>query len=116
MYDCKQDGNRFNSLLYYSPTPEVMFGRAQESLPEYRSAIVNFGTEIYIWDVRQEDEGQYVCFAENDAGRSAYIVIELEVEGKYLHDDVIKWKHFPRYWPIVWGIHRSPVNSPHKGQ
>ena len=26
------------------------------------------------------------------------------------HDDVIKWKHFPRYWPFV------PVNSPHKGQ
>ena len=24
------------------------------------------------------------------------------------HDDVIKWKHFPRYWPFV--------NSPHKGQ
>ena len=23
---------------------------------------------------------------------------------------------FPRYWPIVWGIHRSLVNSPHKGQ
>ena len=23
---------------------------------------------------------------------------------------------FPRYWPFVWGIHRSPVNSPHKGQ
>ena len=32
------------------------------------------------------------------------------------HDDVIKWKHFPRYWPFVQGIHRSPVNSPHKGQ
>ena len=31
------------------------------------------------------------------------------------HDDVIKWKHFPRYWPFVWGIHRSPVNSPYKG-
>ena len=28
-------------------------------------------------------------------------------------DDVIKWKHFPRYWPFVRGIHRSPVNSPH---
>ena len=28
------------------------------------------------------------------------------------HDDVIKWKHFPRHWPFV----RSPVNSPHKGQ
>ena len=32
------------------------------------------------------------------------------------HDDVIKWKHFPRYWPFVRGIHRSPVNSPHNGQ
>ena len=32
------------------------------------------------------------------------------------HDDVIQWKHFPRYWPFVRGIHRSPVNSPHKGQ
>ena len=32
------------------------------------------------------------------------------------HDDIIKWKHFQRYWPFVRGIHRSPVNSPHKGQ
>ena len=24
-----------------------------------------------------------------------------------LDDGVIKWKHFPRYWPFVWGIHRS---------
>ena len=29
------------------------------------------------------------------------------------HDDVIKWKHFPRNWPFVRGIHRSPVNSLH---
>ena len=28
----------------------------------------------------------------------------------------IKWKHFPRYWPFMRGIHWSPVNSPHKGQ
>ena len=33
-----------------------------------------------------------------------------------VHDDVIKWKHFSRYWPFMRGIHRSPVNSPHKGQ
>ena len=32
------------------------------------------------------------------------------------HDGVIKWKHFPRYWPFVCGSHWSPVNSPHKGQ
>ena len=33
-----------------------------------------------------------------------------------LHDDVIKWKHFPCYWPFVRGIHRLLVNSPHKDQ
>ena len=33
-----------------------------------------------------------------------------------VHDDVIKWKHFPHYWPFVRGIHRWPGNSPHKGQ
>ena len=32
------------------------------------------------------------------------------------HDDVNIWKHFPRYWPFVRGLHRSPVNSPHKDQ
>ena len=32
------------------------------------------------------------------------------------HDDVIKWKHLPRHWPFVRWTHRSPVNSPHKGQ
>ena len=31
-------------------------------------------------------------------------------------DDVIKWKLFPCYWPFVWGIHQSAVNSLHKGQ
>ena len=32
------------------------------------------------------------------------------------HVNVIKWKHFLRYWSYVWGINRSPVNSLHKGQ
>ena len=32
------------------------------------------------------------------------------------HDDVIKWRHFLRYWPFVQRIHRPPVNSPHQGQ
>ena len=35
---------------------------------------------------------------------------------RLLYDDAIKWKHFPRNWPFVGGIHRSLVNSPHKGQ
>ena len=37
-------------------------------------------------------------------------------DGSAVHDDVIKWKHFPRNWPFVREIHRSPVNFPHKGQ
>ena len=32
------------------------------------------------------------------------------------HDDVIKWNFFLRYWPFVRGIHRPPVDSPHKRQ
>ena len=40
----------------------------------------------------------------------------VELLAGWIHDDLIKWKHLPRYWPFVRGIHRSPVNSPHKGQ
>ena len=32
------------------------------------------------------------------------------------HYNVIKWKYFPRSWPFVREIHRSPVDSPHRGQ
>ena len=34
------------------------------------------------------------------------------------HDDVIKCKPFPCYWPFVRGIHRPPMDLdyPHKGQ
>ena len=44
------------------------------------------------------------------------ISLHVMVMKQALHDDVIKWKHFLRYWPFVRGIHRSPMNSPHKGQ
>ena len=37
-----------------------------------------------------------------------------------LHKSMSWWRHqmdiFSRYWPFVRGIHRSSVNSPHKGQ
>ena len=45
-----------------------------------------------------------------------YFIEEDVFDSVACHDDVIKWKHFPRYWPFVRGIHRSPVNSLHKGQ
>ena len=30
----------------------------------------------------------------------------------FKHDDVIKCKHFPRYWPFVRGIRRGPTQRP----
>ena len=33
-----------------------------------------------------------------------------------LPDSDIKWKHFPRYWPIERENHRLLVDIPHKGQ
>ena len=32
----------------------------------------------------------------------------------FVRDNVIKWRHFLRYWTFVRGIHRWPVNSSHK--
>ena len=39
----------------------------------------------------------------------------MPLEYRNEHDDIIKWKHFPRYRPFVRGIHRGPVNSPYQG-
>ena len=62
------------------------------------STVVAIGLEpFWCQDIRSSQTA--------DVGRPAQV-----------HDNVIKWKHFPRYWPFVRGIHRSPVNSPHKGQ
>ena len=48
---------------------------------------------------------------------SGYMTRKVETESSvYMHGDVIKWKHFLHYWSFVRGIHRSPVDSFHKGQ
>ena len=44
-----------------------------------------------------------------------HIVKTLEVLASS-HDDVIKWKHFPRNWPFVRGIYRSRWIPRTKGQ
>ena len=31
------------------------------------------------------------------------------------HDDILPWKCFPHYWPMVKGIYWLPVDSQHKG-
>ena len=68
-----------------------------------------FNAQIFFSHVgapdQNPDDGKYAIY------HSHSIVFFI----KY-HDDVVKWKHFPRYWSFMRGIHRSPVNSPHKGQ
>ena len=49
-------------------------------------------------------------------GRVTHLCVGKLDKHWFRHGDVIKWKHFPRYWPFVLGIHRWPANSPHKGQ
>ena len=51
-----------------------------------------------------------------DVNKSFATTVNVNTLSTNLHDDVIKSKHFPRFWPFVREIHRSPVNSPHKGQ
>ena len=46
----------------------------------------------------------------------SYPILHENRKPRRYYDDVITWKHFPRYWPFVWGIHQPPVNSPHQGQ
>ena len=39
-----------------------------------------------------------------------------QFRGSFWPGMMTSWKHFPRSWPFVRGIHRLPVNSHHKGQ
>ena len=40
----------------------------------------------------------------------------LHISMWFTYTMMTSWKHFGRYWCFVQGIHRSPVNSHHKGQ
>ena len=39
-----------------------------------------------------------------------------EILSRYMYDDVIKWKHFTRYWPLCAGNSPDTADSPRKGQ
>ena len=62
-------------------------------------------------------------YSESKSSRQVVIVTSINAKWRQYfnviwpkHGDIIKWTHFPHYWPFVWGIHRSPMNSPQKGQ
>ena len=86
--------------------------------------------EVTCTKIRQEYFSRRVPWPENRGPKTeAHFIDEFSVEIQmrlnfcigmipplHNYDDVINWKHFPRYWAFVRGIHRWPVNSSHKGQ
>ena len=49
-------------------------------------------------------------------GDHKLVEVYLYMQKRNKHHDVIKWKHFPRYWPLLRGINQCLVDSPKKGQ
>ena len=57
---------------------------------------------------------QWICQSrtKRDHGRPTRIICPCLFSR--VHEDVIKWEHFPRYWPFLRGIHQSLVDSPQR--
>ena len=97
--------------------PYVMVNEDILISSELHLAIFSFPCLFMSWSLRRQAIKSHVTDHEQQVINLIYITLTLTAYFNTNHDDVIKWKHFPRYWPFApRGIHRSPVNSPHKGQ
>ena len=88
------------------------------NIGEYFKCIFNWIVYLRNADVlrRRVNESFWVIHGSPTNYMWQYYITALGLLLTKMHDDVIKWKYFPCYWPFVRGIHRSQVNSPHKGQ
>ena len=93
------------SVVSYHSTSTVCVLLTDDSIVD-----CNFESECVLQQDQEDDEDWVRMQANNLPGVRDHTLFS------GMHDDVIKWKHFPRYWSFVRGIHRSPVDSPHKGQ
>ena len=80
----------------------------------YKLCIVRYGTDA-LWYLNNMSI-THPCLSSNSGLDKRVVTPHKFMWMEFFMHDVIKWKHFPRYWPFVRGIHQSPVNSPHKGQ
>ena len=73
----------FNSLCLATPYGDTGSGnditRSNVNLPSTRSCDIH-SMEMFTW------------------------ILNTSIYTFEIRDDVIKWKHFPHYWPFVWGI------------
>ena len=68
--------------------------------------------------ITQSIKGKFdkICAIVNNLSSLSHYFGAICLQETWLHDVVIKFKHFLRYCPFVREIHRSPVNSTQKGQ
>ena len=92
------------------PNPHKLIHQRQSQSEERNSLLGNCMEYVELYDHKRK-ENMLLEEAIHTLEPQFFLLIRIWI----VHDDVIKWQHFPRYWPFVRGIHRSPVNSPHKG-
>ena len=86
-------------------------GSGNGLVPSRRRAIIWTSEELFYW-------GKHAALGLNEL-KSWQLSVALRTIGGVgvlkrflcLHDDVIKCKQFPRFWPFVRGIHRSPATE-----
>ena len=93
----------FTGLLWHS----TIYSRKNRCVPLWPIFYLYL---LALWQLRQFNGATMIN------GWSCNHDESLHMSKSWWYDDVIKWKHFPRYWSFVRGIHRYPVNSPHKDQ
>ena len=81
-------------------------GSFQESQPRYFLTDMPVTPDVYdhLLNIRQwlKNSTRMSCLTDI---KKCFLIDDSDVF--WTHDDVIKWKHFPRNWPFVRGIHRS---------
>ena len=71
-------------------------------------------TAMVVWHITAPNT--YVCRSVHTRDVCAFTMATQKPQSRFPWWSHQIWKHFTRYWSFVWGNHRSPVNSPHKGQ
>ena len=96
--------------------------RSWDSLEFLKSWYFYLKRRYLFWDRHQITSRQWKDVTRLESVvLSLYVAPILSIRWRWLYicdfnDDVIKWKHFQRYWSFVRGVHWLPVNSLHKGQ
>ena len=125
IHSCQQSTGCFihfiigSGALYAQPYYNFVFpGREQYSWI-HRHYTGDKSTRVeWIGRILDKDAHHLVLVSEagQDSPNSIHSIFANIIYRYSIYHDVVKWKHFSRYWPFVREIHRSPVTSLHNGQ